>query len=172
MRNLEAKFRLASLADARRRALAIGYTYRDTLRQRDTFFRVARGKLKLREEGGKGSLIHYGRIATSSLQLSNYEIVPVADPENTRAILAAALGVVAVVRKERVLLTRANVRLHLDRVEGLGEFGELEAVVAEGDDPEDSRASIDETLTALGISADELIDVSYFELAAHASPRE
>src|SRR5579885_2075207 len=36
-----------------------------SLAQRDTFFRVARGKLKLREEGGKGSLIHYGRIATS-----------------------------------------------------------------------------------------------------------
>ncbi len=169
MRNLEAKFRLSSLGDARERALAIGYTYRGTLHQRDTFFRVARGKLKLREEGGRGSLIHYGRTETGALQLSSYQIVSVAEPENTRAILAAALGVVAEVRKERILLVRANVRLHLDRVEGLGEFGELEAVIAEGDDPENSRGSVDETLAALGIAREELIDVSYFELAGRGS---
>jgi predicted adenylyl cyclase CyaB len=171
MRNLEAKFRLDDLNQARERAIAIGYEPRSVLRQRDTFFRVASGKLKLRE-GGEDSptiLIHYGRKETDALQLSNYEIVPIPDAANTRAMLTAALGVLAEVRKERVLLMRANVRLHLDRVEGLGEFGEIEAVIAEGDDPETSRAAVDETLAALQISRDDLIDISYFELAAQAA---
>jgi len=170
MRNLEAKFRLADLAQARERALAIGYTENSVLRQRDTFFRVVSGKLKLREEGSRALLIHYGRHAVNSLQLSNYEFVELVDGENTRSILGAALGVIAEVRKNRTLLMRANVRLHLDRVDGLGEFGEIEAVLADGDDAEDSRATVDETLAALRVSRGDLIDISYFELAAQAAP--
>jgi predicted adenylyl cyclase CyaB len=166
VRNLEAKFRLDDLPQARERAVAIGYTQRSVLRQRDTFFRCTSGKLKLREEDGRAMLIHYGRRAADALQLSTYEIVEIIDPENTRATLAAALGVIAEVRKERTLLMRANVRLHLDRVEALGEFGEIEAVIADGSDPERSRTAVDEILAALQISRERLIDVSYFELAA------
>ncbi|HTR60252.1 MAG TPA: class IV adenylate cyclase [Candidatus Binataceae bacterium] len=171
MRNLEAKFRLRDLNQARERAMAIGYSSRSVLRQRDTFFRVANGKLKLREGGeeSRAILIHYGRRETDTLQLSNYEIVPIPDAEKTRAMLSDALGVIAEVRKERILLMRANVRLHLDRVEGLGDFGEIEAVIADGDDPEASRAAVKETLAALQIGRDDLIDISYFEIAAQAA---
>jgi predicted adenylyl cyclase CyaB len=166
VQNLEAKFRLHDLPQARERAVAIGYTQRSVLRQRDTFFRCPSGKLKLREEDGRAMLILYGRRAADALQLSTYEIVEIVDPEKTRATLAAALGVIAEVRKERTLLMRANVRLHLDRVEALGEFGEIEAVIADGSDPERSRTAVDEILAALQISRESLIDVSYFELAA------
>lgn len=168
MRNLEAKFPLRDHARARESAKAIGYTERAILRQRDTFFRVARGKLKLREiadEAG-GALIYYGREESGELQLSRYEIVPVTDPAAMRTMLAAALGILAEVRKERVLLMRANVRLHLDRVTDLGDFGEIEAVIAEADDPESSRAAVDELLAALGIARGDLITVSYFEMLA------
>jgi len=168
MRNLEAKFRLDDPELARRRARALGYVERAVLSQRDTFFRVANGKLKLREEDSGASLIHYRRSESDSLQLSAYEIVPVAEPERTRVMLAAALGVIAEVRKERTLLMRDNVRLHLDRVEGLGNFGEIEAVIAEGDDPERSRPAVDELVAALRIPREELIEVSYFELAARS----
>lgn len=166
MRNLEAKFPLGDSRKARERAVAIGYTQRSVVLQRDTFFRCAGGKLKLREEDGGARLIYYGRRAADALQLSTYEMVEILDPEKTRATLGAALGVIAEVRKHRTLLMRANVRLHLDRVEELGEFGEIEAVIPEGSDPEYSRASVDELLAALQISRATLIDVSYFELAA------
>ena len=169
MRNLEAKFRLTDLGMARERAMAIGYTSRSVLRQRDTFFRVANGKLKLREEDIRAILVHYGRKETNSLQHSTFEIVTIPDAEKTRTMLADALGVIAEVRKERILLMRTNVRLHLDRVEGLGEFGEIEAIIADGDDPEASRAAVDETLAALQIRRADLIDISYFELAAQAA---
>ena len=169
MRNLEAKFRLDDSRKARDRAIVIGYRQRSVLRQRDTFFGCASGKLKLREEDGRAMLIHYGRRTAEGLQLSTYEIVEVVDPENTRAILAAALGVIAEVRKERTLLVRANVRLHLDRVEKLGEFGEIEAVIPEGSDPGWSQAAVDELLAELQIGRETLIGVSYFELAAQGA---
>jgi predicted adenylyl cyclase CyaB len=166
VRNLEAKFRLDDAGEARDRALVIGYRQRSLLRQRDTFFRCVSGKLKLREENGRAMLIYYDRRAADVLQLSSYEIVEIVDPENTRAMLAAALGIIAEVRKQRTLLMRANLRLHLDRVEELGDFGEIEAVISEGSDPESSRAAVDELLATLQISRETLIDVSYFELAA------
>jgi adenylate cyclase class 2 len=165
MRNLEAKFHLADLDCARRAAEALGYSERGVLVQRDTFFRVASGKLKLREEPAGAWLIHYGRDQTGGLQLSNYQIVAVPDAAAIRTILAAALGVIAEVRKRRTLLRRDHVRLHLDRVEGLGEFGEIEAVIAPGDDPERSRGAVDELLRALGVASGDLIEQSYFELA-------
>ena len=163
MRNLEAKFRLPDLALARRRAEAIGFELRAVLIQRDTFFRVEHGKLKLREEPGGAALIHYRRNQHAGLDLSNYQIVQVAHPEAVRAMLAEALGVLAEVRKERTLVMRGNIRLHLDRVEGLGEFGEIEAVLEANDSAESSRLAVDEILAALEVS--ELIRVSYFELS-------
>lgn len=164
MRNLEAKFHINDSVRARRAAEAIGFAWRADLIQRDTFFFVANGKLKLREEAGGGALIHYARSAQGGLDLSNYSIAPVADPSAIHTLLGAALGVIAEVRKTRTLLMRRNVRLHLDHVEGLGDFGEIEAVVAADEDPGAYRAEVREILTALGVAAGQLIGVSYFEL--------
>ncbi len=164
MRNIEAKFRVHDFAAAERAASRLGYARRDTLRQRDTFFTVARGKLKLREESSGAALIYYRRGGQDSLMVSDYEIVPVADPARIRAILTDALGVLAEVRKERILLTRANVRLHLDRVDGLGEFGEIEAVVGPAAAEAACHAAVAELLAALNVGAADLIGVSYFEL--------
>jgi predicted adenylyl cyclase CyaB len=61
---------------------------------------------------------------------------------------------------------RDNVRLHLDKVARLGDYGEIEAVIADGDDPERSRCAVNEILAALGVEKTELIDVSYFEMLA------
>jgi predicted adenylyl cyclase CyaB len=166
MKNLEAKFRLSNHAGAEERARAIGYTRRAVLNQRDTFFRVANGKLKLREENGSAVLIFYHRGESGPLMLSNYEIAKVADPPRTLRILATALGPIAVVEKVRTLMMRDNVRLHLDQVERLGEFGEIEAVIADGDDPERSRSAVNEILGALKVEKADLIDVSYFEMIA------
>ena len=166
MKNLEAKFRLSNHVEAEARATAIGYTLRAVLHQRDTFFRVANGKLKMREENGGAVLIYYHRDESGPLMISNYEIVKVADPLRTLRILAAALGPIAVVEKVRILMMRDNVRLHLDKVTRLGEFGEIEAVIADGDDPERSRDAVNEILHALNVGKADLIDVSYFEMLA------
>jgi predicted adenylyl cyclase CyaB len=79
-------------------------------------------------------------------------------------MLSAAIGVIAEVRKQRTLLVRSNIRLHLDRVDGLGDFGEIEVVLGEVDEAESNRAPVAEILGALGVREAELIGVSYFEL--------
>lgn len=168
MRNLEAKFRLPDHAAARTRAEKIGFVLRATLAQRDTFFAARHGKLKLREEDGRASLIHYRRAPDGELDLSDYEIAEVANPETIRAMLAEALGIISEVRKRRILLMRRNVRLHLDSVEGLGDFGEIEAVLGDGDTSATFRREVEEILSALG--ADKLIDKSYFEMLASPAP--
>jgi predicted adenylyl cyclase CyaB len=166
VKNLEAKFRLSNHAEAEARAMALGYVLRAVLHQRDTFFRVANGKLKLREENGSAVLIYYHRGESGPLMLSSYEIVKVVDPLRTLRILADALGPIAVVEKARTLMMRDNVRLHLDKVARLGDFGEIEAVIADGEDPERSRSAVNEILAALNVGKGDLIDVSYFEMLA------
>jgi adenylate cyclase class IV len=167
MRNLEAKFRLSDLGAARAAALALGYTIRARFTQRDTFFVVAHGKLKLREQPPDAWLIHYERDREGGLMLSRYEIVTVTDPARTHEMLARAMGVLAEVSKDRTLLMRRNVRLHLDCVKTLGSFGEIEAVLGEGEGDASAgcaRLAVDELLGAFGVGAGELIEVSYFEL--------
>jgi predicted adenylyl cyclase CyaB len=164
MQNLEAKFRLAGLKQARTRAEAIGFVFSATLIQRDTFFAVANGKLKLREENRGASLIHYQRDTARGFELSNYTIAKITDAANTRAILASALGVIAKVRKRRTLLLRENIRLHLDEVEGIGEFGEIEAVLQRNGSLDAGHTALGEILRALEVRTRDRIEVSYFEL--------
>jgi predicted adenylyl cyclase CyaB len=164
MRNLEAKFKLSDFARAYGQAEAIGFVFQGVLTQRDTFFVVPCGKLKLREQPDGAWLIHYRRAHEGELELSAYDIVAMANPEPTRAILTAALGILAEVSKERTLLLRGNVRLHLDKVDVLGQFGEIEAVLSDDDASNVHRTEIGGILDALEIRGEDLIDVSYFEL--------
>jgi predicted adenylyl cyclase CyaB len=164
MRNVEAKFKLTDRRRMLERALEIGFAHSGELSQRDTFFVTASGKLKLREEPGGAHLIHYARQSASGLGLSDYEIVPVIEPERIRTILSAALGAHAEVRKRRVVMIRQNVRLHIDSVESLGEFGELEAVLVEGESEQANRKRLSDLLEQLGVEAEALIEASYFEL--------
>ncbi len=120
-----------SLAVCRRlRALDEG-----VLRQRDTYFRARHGRLKLREqEPGGAELIQYQRADEPEERVSSYRIVPVNDGAALRAALGAALGVELTVSKRRHLFLWQGVRIHLDEVERLGSFVELEAVAAPGSD--------------------------------------
>ena len=169
MRNLEAKFRLANLTSSQAQAEALGFVYRATLDQRDTFFRVSAGKLKLREEPSGAALIYYQRDPSGNLELSNYRIVPVADPASIRVLLEAALGVLAIVRKRRILMIRNNIRLHLDDVHGLGQFGEIEAVLRDSETAALYQSEVTRILETLGVPPSELITASYFELMSGPS---
>src|SRR5437773_6060597 len=122
MQNVEAKFRVDDLDRIKSAALRLGFEPRGTMRQRDVFFHVTKGKLKLRRLEGResGEIIYYRREDAGDLKISNYEIVAVTEPDRIRVILSQALGVVAEVVKERTLLMRGNIRMHLDHVRDLG----------------------------------------------------
>jgi predicted adenylyl cyclase CyaB len=164
MRNVEAKFALSDIAVTQRRAEAARFQLIATLTQHDTFFVVSKGKLKLREQPDGAWLIHYLRRRAGGFELSDYEIVPVPRPLDLRKLLITALGSLAEVRKRRTLLRRGKIRLHLDQVDDLGDFGEIEAVLEADQDPAESRVEVAEILVALQIPSGQLIESSYFQL--------
>lgn len=166
MRNLEAKFRLADPQRAQARAESLGFRFKGLLRQHDVFFVVPHGKLKLREQSDGAWLIHYRRDHAGGLELSDYDIVAVENAAAMRMMLRNALGTLGEVRKERTLLLRRNVRLHLDRIDGLGDFGEIEAVVEPGASAESYRPEVQLILAGLAVEPTDLIERSYFELTA------
>ena len=144
------------------RALAAGAEDRGLLRQRDTYFAVPHGRLKLREEEpGGATLIAYERPDAAAERVSDYRLVPVAEPELLREALAAAGGISAVVVKRRHLLVWETVRIHLDEVRGLGSFLELEAVAEPGSDLSRERALVARLRELLEIGDDALREGSY-----------
>ena len=162
-RNVELKAHDPDPARTLERALAAGAEDRGVLRQRDTYFATPRGRLKLREEEpGGATLIAYERPDAASERVSDYRLVPVAEPESLRAALAAANGISGVVVKQRrLLLWDGTVRIHLDEVEGLGSYLELEAVAATGSDLTREHAQVARLRDALDIRDEALVEGSY-----------
>jgi len=146
--------------------------------QCDTYFRTARGRLKLRrrllntQEDGTGDeqfeLIWYQRPDTITAKGSNYHLIHVIDGAELRRLLADGLGILAEVHKRRTVYLWRKVRIHLDEVKHLGSFVELEAIVDESCDETSARAKIEHMCEALKILPDHLIDVSYSDLLLSA----
>jgi homotetrameric cytidine deaminase len=161
-RNVELKAHDPDPERTLERALAAGAEDRGLLRQRDTYFAVPHGRLKLREEEpGGATLIAYERPDAASERVSDYRLVPVAEPEPLRAALGAANGVSAVVVKRRRLLIWETVRIHLDEVRGLGSFVELEAVAEPGSDLSRERDQVARLRELLEIGDEALREGSY-----------
>jgi len=127
-RNLEIKARDADPRRTLEAALALGAEDKGDLTQRDTYFGGARGRLKLREQTpGEPELIQYRRPDEQGPRTSEFRLVPVGAAGALKEALDAALGTLVVVEKRRRLLLWEGVRIHLDEVDGLGAFLELEA---------------------------------------------
>ena len=153
-------------------ALDLGAEDRGVLVQRDTYFRVPEGRLKLREESPGGAvLVQYARDDRAEARESRYRITPVEDPETLKTSLADALGTLAVVEKERRLLLWEGVRIHLDTVQGLGSFLELEGVAPEGSDLSGEHDRVAQLSEALGLDDSRIVADSYSDrvLAAEGS---
>ncbi|MBA2515563.1 MAG: class IV adenylate cyclase [Solirubrobacterales bacterium] len=144
-------------------ALGLGASDQGLLLQRDTYFAAGRGRLKLREEEPGGAhLIAYVRPDDDpAVRVSEYRIVRVPEPVRTRDALEAVLGVRVVVQKRRRLLLWEAVRIHLDEVDGLGSYLELEAVAPPDSDLTPERARVDRLREALSIEDDRLLEGSY-----------
>ena len=138
----------------------LGAEDKGVLRQRDTYFRARAGRLKLREEEpGGAALIQYDRPDAAAARESRYRVTPVQDPDELRASLDAALGTLVVVDKERHLFLWDDVRIHLDNVEGLGTFVELEGVAPPESDLGAEREKVAQLQAKLGIG--EVLTDSY-----------
>jgi adenylate cyclase class IV len=169
-RNIEIKARLIDLPATLALARQVAGGEPELIAQDDTFFTSAQGRLKLRAfADGRGELIYYERPDQAGPKTSFYVRSPTASPDTLREALTLAHGQIGRVRKLRTLLIAGRTRIHLDRVEGLGDFMELEVVLAD-DDP--LQAGVDEAhalMARLGIAPAQLIDVAYLDLL-QASP--
>jgi len=166
MHNLEIKAAMASLGTVRSRLRALnGATHHASLRQTDWYFRVPAGRLKLRVVGGgrSGELIAYVRPDRTSARMSEFQRLPVSDAAGTRRLLDRMLGAKGCVRKRREVWLYRNARVHLDTVEGLGCFIEIEVVVTHG--MPQARRLMRELRAVLGISAKGLIAGSYANMS-------
>jgi predicted adenylyl cyclase CyaB len=163
--NIEIKARCHDMAAARRAARSAGARRAGVLHQIDTYFHVAHGRLKLRQiRDQRSELIWYDRPNRAAARDSNYCIVPLDDPMAMKALLSMSLGVRSVVRKRRELWMYRNVRIHLDQVDGLGNFIELEAVVSSRDTPAVCRRRLDVLVEVLAIRKSDQLAASYGEL--------
>ena len=164
-RNIEIKARLADIDATLALARPLADGEPQLIAQDDTFFNAAKGRLKLRAfADGRGELIYYERPDQAGPKTSFYVLSPTASPDTLREALTLAHGQIGRVRKLRTLLLAGRTRIHLDRVEGLGDFMELEVVLAHDDAMQDGVAEAHALMARLGIAADQLIDVAYLDL--------
>ena len=169
-RNVEIKARLADLDQQVAIAKRLSGTSGETIVQRDVFFHSQAGRLKLRVfSPDRGELIAYQRPDQTGPKTSEYYISTTAEPDKLREVLAKSLGEKAVVDKVRLLFLVGRTRVHLDRVDGLGDFLELEVVLADDDDIESGQAEAQKLMGELQVSPDALIDRAYVDLLMDAS---
>ena len=130
--NFEFKARLRNekvIRAALKRARA---RYLGTDHQVDTYFRVPRGRLKVREGRIENALIFYERANSPLARRAMIEMTLLPRRNSVRAILARTFPVLTVVDKRREIYLAGNVKIHLDRVRGLGRFVEVEAISHSG----------------------------------------
>lgn len=164
-RNLELKAADPAPERTLAAAIALGAEDHGTLHQRDTYFHAVKGRLKLREAPpATAELISYLRADREGPKVSNYRIVPVYDPAALTDALTDTLGLRTVVEKARRLLIWRGVRIHLDRVTGLGDFVELEAVSDRIGGLPEEEARVTHLSAELGIKDDNLVARGYADL--------
>jgi adenylate cyclase class IV len=163
-RNIEIKARLRDRAALIARTEALGGVGPERIRQDDTFFACVNGRLKLREfSASHGQLIAYSRPDAGGPKLSDYAISETREPATLRAALTAALGQTG----RGTLYLVGQTRVHVDAVEGLGDFVELEVVLAPGQSEADGMAIADTLMRALGIDPADLLAGAYVDLPRH-----
>jgi predicted adenylyl cyclase CyaB len=165
--NIEIKARTEKFDELRERLSVPGGTPPEILLQEDTFFHSPNGRLKLRVlQAGPAQLIHYDRPDQPGPKRSNYHVFETDDPENLKTALSRAFGIRGVVRKERLLYLVGQTRVHLDRVEGLGHFVELEVVLRPGQSDAEGQKIARDLMARLDIREEDLLESAYVDLLA------
>ncbi len=163
--NIEIKARVRDFDEIRRRAEELSDTPVEVIPQEDTFFNTSKGRLKLRVlSPDKGQLIYYTRPDQEGPKRSDYHISLTSDPENLKHVLELAYGIRGVVRKTRYLYLVGQTRVHLDDVEGLGQFMELEVVMRDGQSDTEGQVIAEGLMMALGMERSDLLEGAYMDL--------
>lgn len=163
MQNIEFKAELRNIEAARRQCKLIGAERIGAMRQIDTYFRLADGRLKKREASGEPiEWIYYHRSDRVTPKLSNYTIL--SDEQARRRWGTHSLTPWLAISKTRELWMLDDVRIHIDQVDDLGLFIEFEAIVSRRFDVKQCHAALSELRDEFGPLLGEPISVSYSDL--------
>ena len=163
--NIEIKARVDDFEALKTRAKSISDKPLEVIPQEDIFFNTEKGRLKLRILAPeRGELIYYERPDQDGPKRSEYHLAKTNDPENLRTALSLALGIRGVVKKTRYLYMAGQTRIHLDDVEGLGQFMELEVVMREDQNDAEGQAIAEDLMRRLGVREDALLEGAYMDL--------
>jgi predicted adenylyl cyclase CyaB len=166
-RNIEIKARIPSVEAVTPKVAALATEGPLEIAQDDTFFRCETGRLKLRiHSDGTGELIFYRRANSLGPKESFYLRSATSTPHTLRESLALACGEIGRVRKHRCVFFVGRTRVHLDRVEGLGDFLELEVVLTESEPSDLGVGEAQDLMQKLGIGESQLIEAAYVDLLA------
>ena len=163
--NIEIKARVEDFDVLKARADSISDQPVQIIPQEDTFFNTDKGRLKLRLLApDQGYLIYYERPDQDGPKRSDYHLSKTEAPETLRDVLERALGVRGVVRKVRYVYMVGQTRIHLDEVESLGHFMELEVVMQEGQGDAEGQAVAEDLMSRLGVRQEALLEGAYMDL--------
>lgn len=164
-RNVEIKARLDNFSAVAAKAAAMADQGPIAIAQDDTFFRCDNGRLKLRVfSETEGELIFYRRTDRQGPKESFYVRSPTANPASLREALTLAHGEIGRVIKDRTLYLLGRTRIHLDKVQGLGDFLELEVVLEDGEPLEAGVREAHRLMGELGITPSQLVGGAYVDL--------
>jgi predicted adenylyl cyclase CyaB len=162
--NIEIKAWARNFDDIKFRAEKLSDTLVQVIAQEDTFFHTPQGRLKLRVLTDHAQLIYYTRPDQESPKRSDYHLTLSSDPDNLKRVLALAYGIRGAVKKTRYLYLVGQTRVHLDDVQGLGQFIELEVVLQEGQSDVEGQKIAQELMRDLGVETADLVDTAYIDL--------
>ncbi len=133
--------------------------------QIDTYFKVANGRMKLREGNIENTLIFYNRPNQAGPKKSEVLLYKPEPKSTLKSLLTAANEVLAVVDKQRSIYFIDNVKFHIDEVKELGSFIEIEAIDEQGIFTEGQlNEQCQHYLDLFGVKDADLVEVSYSDL--------
>ena len=161
--NLELKARISSVSEAVHSAHHLKAQAKGVLRQRDVYYKVSRGRLKLRIiNDHSAELIFYNRPNKKGSRYSNYFVLPISNARMANELCTAAFGQRVVVEKNRRLFIYKNSRIHIDEVRGLGKFIEFEVLVRYG--IRQAQKLLEALITEFGIKQTATLAFSYSDM--------
>ncbi|HSM71853.1 MAG TPA: class IV adenylate cyclase [Anaerolineales bacterium] len=163
--NIEIKARVGDFEGLKARAENLSDSSAEVIPQEDIFFNVPQGRLKLRILApDHGQLIYYTRPDQEGPKRSEYHIAETADPGNLKRVLELSYGIRGVVKKTRYLYLIGQTRIHLDDVEGLGQYIELEVVMRDGQEDAEGQEIAEGLMASLGVERSDLLQGAYMDL--------
>jgi len=164
-KNVEIKCRVRDRDTLEKQAAVLADHGPELLLQVDQFFHLPVGRLKLRTiNQTQSELIFYRRPNSAGPKVSEYRRVPVEHTEALAQLLTDSLGVIATISKRRTLYLIGQTRIHLDQVENLGDFLELEVVLAPDQDVRHGEQIANSLCQKLGVSESDLVELAYIDL--------